>query len=137
MAGRPTAGRGRLSPLLQVAVFSVLVTALQPIPTARCGSVTLAGARASAAIHLRTETEVFRASRSQACPCHRLMLTRAARSEQWEWRQTRTEISGSVATATTACMYSGTEIRTSRWASNNIREASRSISDSPQTGQLG
>src|SRR5204863_10142160 len=66
--GQPMAGMGRLGRLCWVAAFSAPVTASQSIPTATCGSATSAGERAMIAIHLRTEMEVFRASRVTGNP---------------------------------------------------------------------
>src|SRR5439155_25409110 len=47
------------------------------------------------------------------------MLTRAVLSGHREWPQTRTGISGSQVSATTAFLCSNTAIRTNRWVSTN------------------
>src|SRR5439155_23651401 len=90
-----------------------------------------------AAIHLRTEMEVFRDSRCQACQSHRLMLIRAVLSGRREWQQTLKGISGSRASVTTAFMCSDTAIHTNRSVSTNISEAVHSTLLLPPTEAPG
>src|SRR5262245_35988984 len=106
---------------------------------ARCGLVTLAGARPTAprAFRQRTGTEAFRHSLHRAYRSLDPMVSKAVPSEYREWRQTLRVTSGSPAMEPTAFTFFWAAIRSTPYFSKSIPEVSRSVWYSPLTEPRG